>query len=198
MPFGLTNAPATCMRMMNDILRDYLDKICIAYLDDILVYSKTAQQHIKDVKEVLMALMKAQLLCKPEKCEFHKEKVEFLGYVVTPGGLSMDPTKVNTILDWNQPTNVKEVQSFLGFANFYRRFVMGYSAIAAPLTELTKKDKEFEWTTAAQGAFDRLKQAFTRAPILLTFDPEKPIVVETDASDYALGAVLSQQGESKK
>lgn len=198
MPFGLTNAPATCMRMMNDILRDYLDKMCIAYLDDILVYSKTAQQHIKDVKEVLMALMKAQLLCKPEKCEFHKEKVEFLGYVVTPGGLSMDPTKVNTILDWNQPTNVKEVQSFLGFANFYRRFVMGYSAIAAPLTELTKKDKEFEWTTAAQGAFDRLKQAFTRAPILLTFDPEKPIVVETDASDYALGAVLSQQGESKK
>jgi Reverse transcriptase (RNA-dependent DNA polymerase)/RNase H-like domain found in reverse transcriptase len=198
MPFGLTNAPATCMRMINATLGEYLDRICIAYLDDILVYSKTAKQHVEDVKKILMALFKAQLFCKPEKCAFHQEKVDFLGYVITPGGLSMDPSKVNTILEWEQPTNVKEVQSFLGFANFYRRFIKGYSAIAAPLTELTRKDKDFEWTTDAQDAFEQLKQDFTRAPILLTFDPEKQIVVETDSSDYALGAMLSQKGEHGK
>jgi hypothetical protein len=198
MPFGLTNAPASCMRMMNDVLRPYLDKTCIAYLDDILVYSQTIEQHIKDVRTVLKALEGARLACKPEKCEFHMGKVEFLGYVVTPGGLSMDPIKVATILDWAAPSSVKETQSFLGFANFYRRFVKGYSAIAAPLTELTKKDQDFAWNNKAQIAFDALKVAFTQAPILLTFDPEKEIVVETDSSDYALGAVLSQRGETSK
>jgi hypothetical protein len=198
MPFGLTNAPASCMRMMNEILREYLDRMCIAYLDDILIYSKTRTQHVQDVKTVLRALKAARLLCKPEKCEFFTKKVEFLGYIVTPGGLSMDVGKVNAILEWSEPTNVKDVQSFLGFANFYRRFVKGYSAITVPLTELTKKGEEFKWTSEAQKAFDKLKTAFTQAPILLTFDAEKEIVVETDSSDYALGAVLSQKGDDGK
>jgi hypothetical protein len=198
MPFGLCNAPATCMRMINDTLRSHLDRICIAYLDDILVYSETKQQHVKDVRDILTALKKARLLCKPEKCEFHTRRVDFLGYVITPGGISMDPSKVNKVLEWHQPTTVTEVQSFLGFANFYRRFVKGYSTIAAPLTELTKKDKEFEWTKGAQDAFVSLKEAFTKAPVLVTFDPEKEITVETDSSDYALGAVLSQKGETNK
>jgi hypothetical protein len=110
----------------------------------------------------------------------------------------MDPVKVNTILDWAQPTTIKEVQSFLGFANFYRRFVKGYSAIAAPLTKLTQKGQDYQWTDEAQLAFVTLKIEFTKAPILITFDPEKQIVVETDSSDYALGAVLSQPGEHSK
>ena len=198
MPFGLTNAPASCMRMMNEVLGPFLDKTCICYLDDILVYSSKEEEHAGHVKGILKALADANLLCKPEKCEFHTKRTEFLGFVVTPGGLSMDPSKVSAILEWKPPTNVRETQSFLGFANFYRRFVKGYSAIAAPLTELTKKDQDFAWTNKAQTAFDELKQAFTEAPILMTFDPEKPITVETDSSDYALGAVLSQPGETGK
>lgn len=107
----------------------------------------------------------------------------------------MDPAKVRTVLDWNDPKNVKEVQSFLGFANFYRRFISGYSRIAAPLTALTHKDKEFKWTLEAQEAFDQLRAAFATAPVLASFDPKKEIRVETDSSDYALGAVLSQPNE---
>jgi hypothetical protein len=198
MPFGLTNAPATFMRLMNNVLSPYLDVICICYLDDVLIYSKNKQEHIQDVKKVLTVLRNAKLLLKPSKCEFHVNETEFLGYIVTPEGLKMSPEKIKAVLEWKAPTNVKEVQSFLGFANFYRRFIKNYSAIASPLTELTKKDQTYNWTELAQTAFDFLKKAFTTAPILRTFDPEKEIIVETDASDFAIGAVLSQPGETKK
>jgi len=198
MPFGLTNAPATCMRMMNDVLRPFLYKFCICYLDDIMVYSKNEEEHEEHVTKVLKALQAHQLQCKPEKCEFHTTRTTFLGYVVSRDGLAMDPSKVSAILEWEPPTCVKEVQSFLGLANYYRRFIKGYSGIATALTNLTRKDTKFEWTETAQAAFDQLKQAFTTAPILLTFDPEKPITVETDASDYAIGAVLSQPGLDSK
>jgi hypothetical protein len=186
------------MIMMNETLRPFLDVTVICYLDDILVYSKDAKEHVKNVRAVLMALRNAGLLCKPEKCEFHVKKTIFLGYVVTPTGLSMDPAKVSTVLEWKEPATVKDVQSFLGFANFYRRFINGYSAVAAPLTELTKKDREFNWTTKAQAAFDQLKRIFAEEPFLLTFNPELDIVVETDSSDFAIGAVLSQKGSTGK
>lgn len=195
---GLTNAPATFQRLVHNVLRPYLDRTCVAYLDDILVYSADAERHVKDVKAVLEALKSAGLRLKPEKCHFHQEQVTFLGYVVSTQGISMDPKKVSAILDWQEPTNVKEVQSFLGFCNFYRRFVRNYSAVAAPLTGLTKKDQGFEWTPKCQAAFIQLKRHFTEAPFLLTFDPKKPISVETDASDFAIGAVLSQPGENQK
>jgi hypothetical protein len=195
MPFGLTNAPATFQRLINNVLRPYLDQSCICYLDDILVYSKSEEQHVKDVRDILTALRGAHLLLKPEKCNFHTTKVIFLGFVVTTDGIQMDPEKVATVLAWNPPTTVKEVQSFLGFANYYRRFIKDYSKIAAPLTELTHKDREFAWTDEAQEAMDRLKQVFTTSPVLASFQPEKEIRVETDASDYAIGAVLSQPNE---
>ncbi|RAL58215.1 hypothetical protein DID88_002294 [Monilinia fructigena] len=199
MPFGLTNAPATFMRLMNNVLSPYLDTCCICYLDDILVYSNNESQHIKDVSSILESLAKADLLCKPSKCEFHVKETEFLGFTVSSQGLKMSKDKVKAVLEWKQPNTIKEVQSFLGFVNFYRRFIKGYSGITTPLTNLTKKDQgSFEWTAKAQQSFETLKQAVAEEPILLTFDPEKQIIVETDSSDFAIGAVLSQPGQNEK
>ncbi|ERF69956.1 hypothetical protein EPUS_08767 [Endocarpon pusillum Z07020] len=192
MPFGLTNAPATFQALVNDVLREFLDIFAVAYLDDILIYSKTEEEHKSHVKQVLRALKKAHLLVKLEKCEFHKKKVKFLGYILTTSGIQMDESKVKAVQDWPQPKNVKEIQSFLGFANFYRRFIEGYSKITAPLTSMTKKDQPFHWGIEAESSFQELKRRFTSAPILATFDPERQIVLETDASDYAIGMCISQ------
>ena len=153
MPFGLTNAPASMQRLSNDALHEYLDIFVIVYLDDILVYSENEEEHVKHVKLVLARLKEYNLLLKPEKCEFHKTQVEFLGYIIGTHGIRMDQAKVATVLDWPTPTSVKNVQAFLGFANFYRRFIEGYSKIAQPLTELTRKDLTFEWTAKAETAF---------------------------------------------
>lgn len=198
MPFGLTNAPASCQRMINDQLHEYLDVFVVAYLDDILIFSKTRTEHIEHVRKVLEKLKGANLLLKPEKCKFHKEELEFLGYIVGKNGIRMSPDKVQAVLEWPIPTTVKEVQAFLGFANFYRRFIAQYSAVAKPLTELTKKDQGFHWTNEAQRAFEDLKKRFTTAPILATFDPAQKIILETDASDFAIGACLGQLTEQGK
>ena len=153
MPFGLTNAPASMQRLMNDALHEYLDVFVIIYLDDILIYSTSKGEHRKHVKLVMEKLKKYSLLLKPEKCEFHKEQVEFLGYIIGTHGIKMDQVKVKAVLEWPTPTTVKEVQAFIGFANFYRRFIAGYSKVAQPLTELTRKDLTFEWTSMAEIAF---------------------------------------------
>jgi len=196
MPFGLTNAPATWQAFINNVLREHLDVFVVVYLDDILVYSRTFEEHVVHVRKVLQKLQDANLRVKPQKSEFHKHEVQFLGYVVSKDGLKMDDKKVRVVKEWPTPTTVKEVQSFLGFANFYRRFIKDYSRITAPLTSLTAKDVPFAWGKAQQDAFNELKQRFTDQPILLVFDPDKPITVETDASDAALGACLSQSGPS--
>jgi hypothetical protein len=189
---GLTNAPSSFQRMINDQLHEYLDVFVVAYLDDILVYSETLEDHIQHVKKVLEKLRIAKLLLKPEKCEFHKEELKFLGYIVGRHGIRMDPAKVEAVLSWPTPKTVKEVQAFMGFANFYRRFIKGYSAVAKPLTETTKKDRIFSWDPEVQNAFDELKTRFTTAPVLSTFDPEQRTILETDASDFAIGACLGQ------
>ena len=198
MPFGLTNAPATFQAYINNVLRKYLDVFVVVYLDDILVYSKTYEEHVGHVRSVLTALRDADLRIKPEKTEFHRHEVKFLGYIVSREGLKMDSKKVEAITSWPKPTTVKEVQSFLGFANFYRQFIAGYSAVAAPLTSLTKKDQAFEWTVEAEQAFQELKTRFSTEPILVIFDPSKPVTVETDASDKAIGACLSQPDTNGK
>jgi hypothetical protein len=198
MPFGLTNAPATFQALINDILREYLDEFVVAYLDDILIYSKTRKEHIKHVRLVLKALEGAGMRINGEKSTFHASEVEFLGFIITRDGVKMDPKKVEAVVNWPQPKNVTEVQEFMGFANFYRRFIKGYSGVATPLTNLTKKDKSFSWTGDEQFAFEELKRRFTEAPILAIFDPEQPIIVETDASDYAIGACISQIGKDGK
>lgn len=197
MPFGLTNAPGIFQHLMNDIFREFLDDFVVCYLDDILIFSKNREDHEKHVRLVLQKLRKAGLYAKLEKCVFHQSQVEFLGYIISGGDLSMDPKKIETIIDWKKPTTVRDVQCFLGFANFYRVFIKDYSKIAAPLTRLTCKDK-LEWNTAADNAFEALKMAFTSAPILVRPDFQKPFFLESDASDFALGAVLSQQGKDER
>ncbi|KAJ8454533.1 hypothetical protein ONZ45_g19267 [Pleurotus djamor] len=191
MPFGLTNAPAAFQRFMNDIFGDLIDKCVIVYLDDILIYSDDLAEHKKMVKEVLRRLRANKLYAKGEKCEFHADTVEYLGYILSPDGLKMAEDKIKTIQDWPEPRKIRDVQSFLGFANFYRRFIANYSGIVVPLTRLTRKGVKWEFTPAAKSAFNKLKSAFISAPVLSHWIPDRPMVVETDASDYALGAILS-------
>jgi hypothetical protein len=192
MPFGLTNAPSAFQYFMNDVFHDLLDVCVIVYLDDILIYSNDEEEHKKHVRTVLERLRKHDLHAHPDKSFFHQNSVEYLGVIVSPKGVSMDPSKVETILKWPEPTSVKEMQSFLGFANFYRRFIDNYSGITKPLNALTKKNQTFEWTKQCQVAFDTLKQAFTEAPVLAHFNPELPITLECDASDYAVAGIISQ------
>ena len=191
MPFGLTNAPAAFQRFVNDVFADMLDVSVVVYLDDILIYSENPEEHRRHVREVLKRLRQNGLYAKAEKCEFSKDTVEYLGYILSPDGLSMDPAKIKTILEWPEPRKIKEVQSFLGFANFYRRFIENYSDITIPLTRLTRKDTPWNFDGKCRAAFERLKKAFTSAPILVHWTPDAKLIVETDASDYALGAILS-------
>jgi hypothetical protein len=192
MPFGLTNAPSAFQHFMNDIFHDLLDVCVVVYLDDILIYSADEEIHKVHVRQVLERLRRHELHARPEKSFFHTDTIEYLGVMVSPQGISMDPAKVETITRWPEPQNVKEVQSFLGFSNFYRRFIDNYSGITKALTNLTRKDQLFEWTNACQSAFDLLKKAFTQAPVLCHFSPDQPIVMECDASDYAIAGILSQ------
>ena len=192
MPFGLTNAPATFQKFITDVLREYMDVTCVIYLDDILIFSENKGEHTKHVKQILAKLQEAKLYAKLSKCQFSVKKTEFLGYIIEPGEITTDPRKVQAIVEWDTPRNIKDVQSFLGFANFYRRFMKEYSRIVEPLTSLTHKDKKFIWNPEAQKAFEELKQRFTESPILAFFDPEKEVVIETDASDHTIAGVISQ------
>src|SRR5450755_4715686 len=166
MPFKLINAPATCQALINDILREYLNIFVFAYLDDILIYSENEKDHIKQVTLILKTLKKADIKLYPEKCVFHAKEMEFLGYILIQGGIKMDPAKIKAVQKWLIPKTVTEIQEFMGFANFYRRFIKGYSGIATPLTNLTKKDRVFSWTENEQFAFEELKRRFSEAPIL--------------------------------
>ena len=192
MPFGLSNAPAVFQRLMNDLFRDFTDKFVVIYLDDILIYSDNLAEHVHHVRRVLEILLKNNLYCKFSKCEFHVKQVQFLGYIVSSDGLSMDSNKIKTILDWERPNNVTEVQSFLGFANYYRRFIRNFAKIAKPLNTLTKKNQSFIWSDEAQQSFEELKYRFVNAPILIYARLSDPFIVETDASNFAIGCVLSQ------
>ena len=191
MPFGLTNAPSTFQRFVNTVFADMLDITIIVYLDDILIYSDNLEDHKKHVREVLCRLRKYGLYAKPEKCEFHTDTTEYLGYCLSPTGLTMAQNKVDIIRDWPEPRKVKDIQSFLGFANFYCRFIYNYSDIVVPLTRLTQKDALWNFSTDCRRSFNSLKEAFTSAPILTHYQPDAPIIVETDASDYAIAGILS-------
>jgi len=158
MPFGLTNAPASMQAYANDCLRDYLDLFCIVYLDDILIYSNTLEEHVVHVRQVLARLHEYGLSCKREKCEFHTSSLSFLGFVISPSGISMDPDRITAITEWPAPMNVHDIQVFLGFANFYRRFVDGFSRVVSPITILLRKGQPFRWSHQAQSAFDELKR----------------------------------------
>jgi hypothetical protein len=192
MPFGLTGAPATFQRFINDSLREYLDQFCSAYLDDILIYSKTETEHTEHVRKVLQRLREAGLFAKISKCEFFVTETKFLGLIVGRDGFKMDPEKVKTILEWKTPRSATDVLRFNGFCNFYRRFIRNYSKIVTPLINLTKKNAVFNWSIECQDAFELLKSTVASAPTLKPFDWTKEAIVETDASDFVSGGVLSQ------
>jgi len=192
MPFGLTNAPATCQALVNNVLRAHLDIFVIAYLDDILVYSEDLKEHRQHVKTVLNLLGQADLKLKPEKCEFHKQEVEFLGFIIGTHGVKMSPEKIKVIQEWPQPTTVKGIQEFQGFCNFNRRFIESYSTKMLPLTKLTRKDTPFKWENEQENAFQYMKKACIKPPVLITFRSNEPLRIEADASDLALGACASQ------
>ena len=195
MPFGLTNAPAVFQAMINDVLRDFLDLFVYVYLDDILIYSSDLKKHQDHVTQVLKRLLENNLYVKAEKSEFHADTVSFLGFIVAPGRVQMDPAKISAVVEWPTPDSRKRVQQFLGFANFYRRFIRGFSAIAAPLHALTSTQVQFHWSPEADAAFRILKHRFTSAPILTMPDPQRQFVVEVDASNEGVGAILSQRSE---
>ena len=195
MPFGLTNAPSTFMRLMNEVLRAFIGKFVVVYFDDILIYSKSHEEHLDHLRAVFDALRAASLYANLEKCIFCTDRVAFLGYVVTPQGIEVDGAKIDAIRSWPTPQTITQVRSFLGLAGFYRRFVRDFSTIAAPLHELTKKGVSFHWGPAQDQAFDTLKERLTSAPLLQLPDFGKTFELECDASGVGIGGLLMQGGK---
>ena len=190
MSFGLTNAPAVFQGLVNDILWDMINRFVFVYLDDILIFSKSPEEHTIHVRMVLQRLLENRLYIKAEKCEFSCSSTAFLGYIISKGSISMDPEKVRAVKEWPKPSDRKALQRFLGFANFYRRFIRNYSTIAAPLTHLTSTKVRFCWDQEAEKPFIELKRRFTFAPILVHPDPEAQFIVE-------VGAILSKRSRAE-
>jgi len=189
----MCNSPATFQAMMDSIFKDLIaEELIIVYMDDILIFTKDKQQLNKITRKVLQRLQENDLYLKPEKCSFEKTKIDYLGMIIEEEKISMDQTKLKGIRDWPVPKTVKQVRSFLGFSNFYRQFIRRYSDIAKPLNTLLQKKKGFIWNEEAQKLFETLKQKFTEEPVLMMPDTSKPFQIESDASKYASGAVLTQ------
>ena len=193
MPFGLCNAGTTFQRLMDIVLSGFSFEICLAYLDDIIFFSKDEQSHVERLRLVFTRLQSAGLKLKPSKCHLLQRSVSFLGHVVSPEGIATNPQKIDVIISWPIPKDAKEVRAFLGICGYYRRYVEGFSAIAKPLHELTEKSRRFDWTSESQAAFDNLKGALTSPPILKMPNDTDEFVIDTDSSNWAIGAVLSQR-----
>ncbi|KAJ3677872.1 hypothetical protein LUZ60_001675 [Juncus effusus] len=193
MPFGLTNAPSAFMDLMNRVLRPYLDTFVVVFIDDILIYSRTWEEHGEHLRTVLNTLLKHRLYAKFKKCEFWLNEVAFLGHVISKEGLRVDPEKVKAVVDWQRPKTVTEIRSFLGLAGDYRKFIEGFSRFALPLTQLTKKGVKFEWTDERECSFQELKGRLVSAPILTLPTEGLEFEVFCDASRQGLGSVLMQE-----
>ena len=204
MPFGLTNAPATFQRLMESCLGEMHLNWCIIYLDDVIIFSRTPEEHLQRLRLVLQKLRAAGLKLKPSKCEFFKDNISYLGHIVSKDGVETDPKKIQVIVDWPVPKTVYDVRSFLGFSNYYRKFMYRYSQIANPLNTLIsgenakKKKTPVDWQDCHQEAFDKLKELCSKAPILAYADYTKPFRVYLDASEIGLGAVISQKQEGRE
>jgi hypothetical protein len=194
MSFGLTNAPAHFMYLMNSVFIPKLDKFVVVFIDDILVYSKSEEEHVEHLRVVLTRLRDHQLYAKFSKCEFWLREVQFLGHMLSAEGVAVDPGKVKDILNWKSPISVHEVRSFLGMVGYYRRFIPDLSKVAKPITELLKNQTKFIWSSECEKAFRILKKSLTTAPVLAQLDIEKPFDVYCDASGIGLGCVLMQEG----
>ncbi|KAH6588897.1 hypothetical protein BASA50_010431 [Batrachochytrium salamandrivorans] len=198
MAFGFANAPAHFQSMMQAIFHDLIGRFVLIYLDDIIIFSENPKDHLSHVQQVLARLQDNRLFCKKEKCFYGKTSLDYLGYVILPSGISMSPKKTQAIQDWPTPTNTHDVQVLLGFTNFYRRFVPSYARITQPMTALLRKDVKFEWSITAEQSLQQLKEAFCKDVILRHPDESKEFLVEVDASDYAVGGVLSQYDADKQ
>ena len=180
--------------MMDDIFDDLImEGVVVVYLDDILIFTETLEEHQKVTWRVMELLWKHNLFLKPEKCDFEKTEVEYLGVIISQNSIKMDPVKVAGVMEWPTLSNRREVQSFLGFTNFYRRFMQGFSHLACPLFNLTWKDTGWRWVAEEQSAFDSLKEWITTALILVLPDNSQPFQIKADSSDFTTGAILSQQ-----
>jgi len=198
--FGMTNSPATFQTMMNDVFRTVIaEGIVVVYLDDILIFTKTEEEHERAVRRVLEILAEHKLFLGPEKCEFHRKQIEYLGLVISENTVAMDPVKVAGVREWPTPESRTDMQAFVGFVNFYRRFIQDFSTIAQPFFDLTRSNHAWNWGTKEQEAFERLKMAVTTAPILASPQDSEPFRIEANSSDFVSGAVLSQKlpGEEK-
>jgi hypothetical protein len=192
MSFGLTNAPAYFMYLMNSVFMQELDKFVVVFIDDILIYSKNPEDHVKHLHVVLQKLRDHHLYAKFSKCEFWLDTVKFLGHTISSDGISVDPSKVQEVMDWKPPTSVHQIRSFLGLAGYYRRFIPDFSRIARPMTERLKKGVKFSWDHKCKDAFHTLRAHLTTAPVLAQPDVSKPFDIYCDASRIGLGCVLMQ------
>ncbi|XP_037446316.1 uncharacterized protein LOC119316015 [Triticum dicoccoides] len=195
MPFGLTNAPAAFMDLMNRVFKPYLDQFVIVFIDDILIYSKTEEEHSMHLKIVLQILREHKLYAKLKKCDFWMNKVPFLGHIISEEGISVDPAKVQAVAEWQRPSTVTDIRSFLGLAGYYRRFILNFAKIAAPLTHLTKKGIKFEWSDECEKSFQELKNRLVSAPVLALPVGGEEFTIYCDASKIGLGCVLMQRGK---
>ncbi|GKA42057.1 putative reverse transcriptase domain-containing protein [Tanacetum coccineum] len=195
MPFGLTNAPTVFIDLMNIVCRPYLDKFVIVFIDDILIYSKTREEHVEHLRLVLELLKKEKLYAKFFKYEFWLREVQFLGHVINGNRIYVDPSKIEAVKNWKAPRTTTEVRLFLGLARYYRRFIENFSKIAKSLTILTKKCKTFDWGEEQELAFQTLKDKLCNAPVLALPDGSKDFVVYCDAFGLGLGCVLMQRGK---
>ena len=198
MPFGLTNAPSTLERLMETVLAGLQYNICLVYLDDIIVYGADFDEEISRLKQVFSTLIKAGLKLKPKKCVLFQQKVAYLGYIVSHTEVAPDPSKIEAVENWPTPSTVTEVRSFLGLAAYYRQFVKDFATIASPLHKLTEKGRKFHWKEDCQTSFEALQRCLVTAPILAYPKIEEPFILDTDASNVGIGAVLSQKLEGKE
>jgi hypothetical protein len=192
MPFGVSNAPSIFMEYMNRIFHPFLDSFVVVFIDDILVYLKFEEEHAEHLRIVLGVLKENRLFAKLWKCEFWLREVSFLGHVISKGGIVVDPSKVDAVLQWESPKSVFEVRSFLGLAGYYRRFIEGFSKLALPLTKLTQKGQAYVWDAKCEKSFQELKKRLTSAPVLILPNHKESFVVYCDASKMGLGGVLMQ------
>jgi hypothetical protein len=190
-PFGLSNAPAVFMFLMNGVFREYLDKFVIVFLDDILVYSKSEEEHEHNLRMVFQVIREHQLYDKLSKCSFYQNKIHYLGHIISKDGIDVDPENIEAIREWKALKNVIEFISFMGLSGYYRRFIAGLSRIAHPITSLQRKENKFQWTKECERNFQQLKHLLTNAPFLRIADPNKYFVVCTNACKEGLGGVLS-------
>jgi len=187
MPFGLCNAGATFQRLMDLLMAGLTFDVCLVYLDDIIVFSATLDEHLTRLEAILQRIVRSGLKLRPDKCNLLQTAVHFLGHVISANGIATDPAKVRLVAEWPTPTSLKQLRGFLGLSGYYRKFVRGYAQVAAPLTAMLRKNQPFLWSDECQAAFDTLKRALISPPVLTMPDDHGTFILDTDASDFSIG-----------